>query len=155
MALLGIKPRLPSHTHACSRTHTHTHALNKSRRSHRSSETLGWTLFRHCCKSVLANPALVPCRWHVQCDGVGAQSPNWPLADMDSSLTLIPSYYQAPIDVTARWSVSLVDTKSPFNSWVNWSNVSSVSSTHTQCVCLSLLLMKGGMLHSVCVYHYC
>ena len=31
--------------------------------------------------------------------------------------------YQVPIDVTADWAVYRVDTRSPFNSWVNWSNV--------------------------------
>ena len=48
------------------------------------------------------------------------------MQDMDS-LHLLP---EVPIDVTAGWVVSPVDTKPlgpHLNSWVDWSNVSKVS----------------------------
>ena len=32
------------------------------------------------------------------------------------------SFYQVPIDVTAGWAVSTVDTRSQFNSWVDCNN---------------------------------
>jgi len=40
-------------------------------------------------------------------------------------------YSQVPIDVTAGWAASPVDTRSPFNSWVNWSTHTHPMHTHT------------------------
>jgi len=44
---------------------------------------------------------------------------------MDSCAS--PDLDQVPIDVTAGWAASSVYTRSPFNSWVDWSNVGKVS----------------------------
>ena len=52
-----------------------------------------------------------------QGDGVGTQSPTWttPISRHGQQFDIcFPSYYQVPIDVTAGWAASLVNTKSPF-----------------------------------------
>ena len=55
--------------------------------------------------------------YHVQGDGMGTQSPTWitPISGHGQQFDIcFPSYYQVPIDVTAGWAASLVNTRSPF-----------------------------------------
>ena len=63
-------------------------------------------------------------------DGVGTQSPtrSTPISETWTAVDIcFPSYYQVPIDVTARWAPSLVNTSSYLYSWVDWSSVSKLS----------------------------
>ena len=72
----------------------------------------------------------VPC---LTVEGVGTQSPTWTFNCYmrHGQLSIcFPSLHQIPIDVTAGWAASSVGTRPPgppFNSWVDWSNVSKVS----------------------------
>jgi len=67
---------------------------------------------------------MVPHRWGCampQGDGVGTRRP---VCTSPISKTLA---FASPvtIDVAARWAAYLVNTRSPFNSWEDWRNVST------------------------------
>ena len=101
----------PVHTQTHTETHTHihmqTHKCTKSKaKSHKS--TRGGLM-------PLPEGGLMPHRWGCTMPRVIAWAPEvppgpHPLANMD----LRSSYYQVPIDVTAGWTTSLVNTRSSF-----------------------------------------
>ena len=84
-----------------------------------------WALLR-CYDPVLARGGLVPHRWGCtmyQGSGVGTGSPTW-ITHITGSKTWTVVYFPRPIDVTAGWAASLVNTR--YYPFVYWSNVSKV-----------------------------
>jgi len=77
-------------------------------------------------ESCAANPpgaGLVTQRRIVQVSQIQVEEPTVPqrlhTTKQNKDSICFPSYYQVPINVAAKWTVSPVDTRSPFNSWIN------------------------------------
>ena len=96
-----------------------------------------WALIRRY-EPVLANPPgiLQVGLYHAQGDGVGTRHPTWttPISRHGQQFDIyFPNYYQVPVDVTAGWAASLVNTRLLYlYSWVDWKNVSKVSCSRKQ-----------------------
>ena len=104
-------------------THTHTHTKSITQLLLPSVGMLGCLALLRYSKPCAANPpgaGLVTHRRTVQVsqiDFTESKVPQRPHTARRQLSICFPSYHQASIDVTARWIVSLVDSKFPFNSF--------------------------------------
>ena len=141
-----------SHSHKHTHTHTHAHARTHTQSKASSSHAK----HSYCCpvnqhwdvcaplrnlSLVQENPPgaeLVTRRRNVQVSWREVTEPKVPQylnttkRDKDSWGICFPSLHQVPIDATAGWAVSPVDTSPPGPRWVYWSNVSKVSCSRKQ-----------------------
>ena len=138
-------------THARTHARTHTYTRKQCKRKTKPpaamrniaiTAPLGCLCTTQALKPCAADPpgaGLVTRRRTVQVSWREVVEPSTttstPLSETRTLGHCFPSLHQVPIDVTAGWAASPVDTRPPgphLNSWVDWNNVRKVSCSRKQ-----------------------